>query len=133
MICGCGGLRAAFFVFFGAWLDLSCSGFSGGIVGAASGKSLPPLGSFSDSTQRKNASLSSSIAAHPGRPKLADTVNKTSATRAQACVDVLVIRRVRGSLSAFGADARLPPYGCRAVNGERARAAGFTAGSGSIF
>jgi hypothetical protein len=69
MICGCGGLRAAFFVFFGAWLDLSCSGFSGGIVGAASGKSPAPVGSFSDSTQRKKASLSSSIAAHPREAK----------------------------------------------------------------
>jgi hypothetical protein len=63
-------------------------GFSGGITGVASGKSSAdnarPLGSFSDSTQRKKASLSSSIAAHPARPRLADRAMRTSATRAQA-------------------------------------------------
>jgi hypothetical protein len=107
MICGCGGLRATFFVFFGAWLGLSSSGFSGGIVGVASGKSPPPLGSFSGSTHRKKASLNSSIAAHPARPKLADKAIRTSATRARARVDTLVIRRVVGAL--VGAAARMAP------------------------
>ena len=43
-----------------------------------------PLGSFSDSTQRKNASFNSSIAAQPARPKLADRAFRTSAIRARA-------------------------------------------------
>jgi hypothetical protein len=72
------GLLASFF-----------GGFAGAITGVASGKSSadnsrPLGGSFSDSTQRKKASLSSSIAAHPARPKLAESVVRTSATRAQA-------------------------------------------------
>jgi hypothetical protein len=95
-------LRAEVTRFLDGLLASLCGGFSGAITGVASGKSSAttprPLGNFSNSTQRKNASLSSSIAAHPARPKLADTVNNTSATRAQACVDVLMIRRVRGSL-----------------------------------
>jgi hypothetical protein len=53
-------------------------------VSPASGKSSAnnprPLGSVSDSTQRKKASLSSSIAAHTARPKLTDTAIRTSET-----------------------------------------------------
>jgi hypothetical protein len=74
---GFDGLLATFF-----------DGFSGGLTGVASGKSSAdnprPLGSFSDSTQRKKASFSSSIAAHPARPRLADSARRTSATRVQA-------------------------------------------------
>jgi hypothetical protein len=81
---GCGGLRDAFCIFFGARLGLSCSGFSGGIVGVVSGKSSGPLGSFSDSIQCKKVCLNSSIAAHPARPKVAHRAIRTSATRAQA-------------------------------------------------
>jgi hypothetical protein len=127
-ICGGCDLRADLTRFFDGLLASFCGGFSGGITGVASGESSAatprPVGSFSDSTHRKKVSLSSSIAAHPARPKLADTVNKTSATRAKVPVGVLVIGRVGASSSAFGADARLAPYGCRAVNAERARAAG---------
>jgi len=97
----CCSLRA---VSFGCGRRLlgSFGGFSGGTTGVTSGKSSAttprPLGSFSDSTQRKNASLSSSIAAHPARPRLADTAMATSATRARGRADTLVIRRVAGSL-----------------------------------
>jgi len=81
------GLRAVLIRFDGLLATFFC-GFSGGITGAASGTSPADnprsLGSFSDSTQRKKASLSSSIAAHPARPKLADRAMRTSATRAQA-------------------------------------------------
>ena len=83
----CSSLRA---VSFGCGRRLlgSFGVFSGGIVGAASGNSSAitpgPLGSFSDSTQRKKVSFSSSIAAHPARPKLVDRAIITSTTRAQA-------------------------------------------------
>jgi hypothetical protein len=43
--------------------------------------------------------LNSSIAAHPARPKLAHKAIRTSATRARARVDVLVLRRVGSSFS----------------------------------
>ena len=86
-VCGRCSLRADLTCFDGL-LASFFDGFSGGITGVASGKSSAnnprPLGSFSDSTQRKKASLSSSIAAHPARPKLADRATRTSATRAQA-------------------------------------------------
>ena len=107
-ICGCGGLRADLICFDGL-LASFCDGFSGGIIGVASGSanSPGPLGSFSDSTHRKKASLNSSIAAHPARPKLADKAIRTSATGARARVDTLVIRRVVGAL--VGAAARMAP------------------------
>jgi hypothetical protein len=85
-VSGCGSLPAdltAFDRLLASFFD----GFSGGITGVASGKSSADnpraLGSLSDSTQRKKASRSSSIAAHPARPKLADRAMRTSATRAQ--------------------------------------------------
>jgi hypothetical protein len=118
-VCGRCSLRA---VSFGCGRTLvgSFGVFSGGTTGVASGDSSGgtprPLGSLSDSTHRKKVSFSSSIAAHPARPKLVDTATRTSATRARARVDVLVIRRVGGSSSAFGAKRRVPPYGCREVN-----------------
>ena len=69
--------------------------FSGGTTGVASGNSWAdtprPLGSFSDSTQRKKVSFSYSIAAHAERLKLADTAIEASATRAQAHIETLVI------------------------------------------
>jgi hypothetical protein len=100
-VCGRCSLRA---VSFGCGRTLvgSFGVFSGGTTGVASGDSSGgtprPLGSLSDSTHRKKVSFSSSIAAHPARPKLVDTATRTSATRARARVDVLVIRRVGGSL-----------------------------------
>ena len=87
-VCGCCSLCADLTCFFGGWLASFFEGFSGGITGVASGKSSAknprPLGSFSDSTQRKKASFSSPIAAHPARPKLADKTIRPSATRPQA-------------------------------------------------
>ena len=86
-VCGRCSLRADLTCFDGL-LASFFDGFSGRITGVASGKSSAnnprPLGSFSDSTQRKKASFSSSIAAHPARPKLADRASRTSAARAQA-------------------------------------------------
>jgi hypothetical protein len=106
-VCGRCSLRADLTCFFDGLLASFFDGFSGGITGVASGKSSSnsprSLGSFPDSTQRKKASFSSSIAAHPARPKLADAATRTSATRARARVDVLVIRRVGGSLIGLGA------------------------------
>jgi hypothetical protein len=84
-VCGGCSLRA---VSFGCGRRLlgSFGVFSGGTTGVAAGNSsaimLGPLGGFSDSTQRKKASLSSSMAAHPARPRLAGTAIETSATRA---------------------------------------------------
>jgi hypothetical protein len=77
--------------------------FSSGTIGAASGNSsaITPgsLGRLSDSTHRKKVCLSSSIAAHPARPTLADTAIATNASRpARARVDIVVTRRVPGSL-----------------------------------
>jgi hypothetical protein len=87
-VCGCCSLRADLSCFFDGLLATFLDGISGGITGFTSGKSLAdnprPLGSFSDSTQRKKVSLSSSIAAHPARPKLAEKAIRASATRAQA-------------------------------------------------
>jgi hypothetical protein len=87
-VCGCCSLRADLSCFFDGLLVTFLDGISGGITGVTSGKSLAdnprPLGSFSDSTQRKKVSLSSSIAAHPARPKLTEKAIRASATRAQA-------------------------------------------------
>jgi hypothetical protein len=84
-VCGRSSLCAVSFS-CGCRLLGSFGVFSGGTTGVAAGKSsaimLGPLGSFSDSTQRKKASLSSSMAAHPARPKFAGTAIETSATRA---------------------------------------------------
>lgn len=97
-VCGRCSLRADLTCFLDGLLASFFDGFSGAITGVASGESSAdnprPLGSFSDSTQRKKASLSSSIAAHPARPKPADTAIRMSAARAQARIDTLVIRRV---------------------------------------
>ena len=79
VVCGRCSLRA---VSFGCGCRLlgSFGGvFSDGMTGVASGNSSRPLGSFSDSTHRKKVSFSSSIAAHPARPKLADTTIEMSA------------------------------------------------------
>jgi hypothetical protein len=109
-VCGRCSLRA---VSFGCGRRLlgSFGVFSGGTTGVAcdnsSANTPRPLGSFSDSTHRKKVSFSSSIAAHPARPTLTDTAIKTSATRARARVETLVIRRVAGSL--VDADGRMPP------------------------
>jgi hypothetical protein len=122
-VCGRCSLRA---ISFGCGRTLvgSFGVFSGGTTGVASGDSSGgtprPLGSLSDSTHRKKVSLSSSIAAHPARPKLVDTATRTSATRAWARVDVLVIRRVGGSLVGLWGERRVTPYGCREVNREPA-------------
>ena len=92
-ICGCCSLRADLTGFFDGLVTSFFDGFSGGTTGVASGKSsadnLRSLGDFSDSTQRKKASLSSSIAAHPTRPKLADRTIKTSATRPQERIGII--------------------------------------------
>jgi hypothetical protein len=97
-VCGRCGLRADLTRFDGL-LASFFEGFSGGVTGVAAGNPSEngprsAGGSFSDSTQRKKASFSSSIAAHPARPKLAHRATRTSATRARACVDVLSLRRV---------------------------------------
>jgi len=93
-VCGCCSLRADLACVFCVLLICFFEGFSGVMTGVASGKSSAinsrPLASFSDSTHRKKASLNSSIAAHPARPKLADTAIRTSATRARARIDILV-------------------------------------------
>jgi hypothetical protein len=107
-VCGCCSLRADLSCFFDGLLVTFLDGISGGITGVTSGKSLAdnprPLGSFSDSTQRKKVSLSSSIAAHPARPKLTEKAIRASATRAQARIigtvspsrtDLLPCRRLR--------------------------------------
>jgi hypothetical protein len=110
-VCGRCSLRAGLSFGCGRGLLGSFGVFSGGAIGVASGNSSAnnprPPGSFSDSTHRKKASFSSSIAAHPARPKLADMAIETSATRAQVHIDTVVIRRVAGSL--VNADARMAP------------------------
>ncbi len=106
-------LRADLTCFFAGLPASFFDGFSGRVTGVASGKSSAndprPLGSFSDSTQRKKASFSSSIAAHPARPKLADRAMKTSAARARARTDTLAIRRVALSPRRHRADASVAP------------------------
>src|SRR4029453_13390719 len=52
-ICGCCSLRADLAGLFDGLVASFFDGISGGIVGAASGKSPAPV--FSDSTQRKNS------------------------------------------------------------------------------
>ena len=75
----------------------SPGGITGVAVGKSSGNTPRPSGSFSDSTHRRMVSFSSSIAAHPARPKLAETVIETSATRVRARIDLAIVR-VAGSL-----------------------------------
>jgi hypothetical protein len=102
-VCGRRSLRANLTRFDGL-LASFFDGFSGGMMGVASGKTKGPRpagGSFPNSTQRKKASFRSSIAAHPARPKLADRAIRTSAIRARARIDTLVIRRVAGFLNGF--------------------------------
>ena len=116
LTCLDGLLASIFDGFFGGitgGLPTTCQTRVGGWPIGAGG-----LGGFSDSTQRKNASFSSSIAAHPVRPKLVDKTIRTSAPRAEAPVEVLVIRRVGGSLVGFWGERRLAPYGCCVVNGD---------------
>jgi len=100
-VCSRGSLRARLFFFFDVLLASVFNGFPGGITGVAVGKSSGntprPSGSFSDSTHRRMVSFSSSIAAHPARPKLAETVIETSATRVRARIDLAIVR-VAGSL-----------------------------------
>src|SRR5215510_14661660 len=83
------------------------NGFSGGIIGVVSGKSsvnTPPRppGDVPASNHRETAAFRSSITLHAVRPMLAETATKTSATRAQARIDTLLIRRVAGSLVGLG-------------------------------
>src|SRR5436190_23907348 len=66
--------------FFNDFLD------SGVIIGVAWGRAsaLPGRPGDPTSNHRDTVSLKSSIAPHAARPKLADTIIRTSATRAQA-------------------------------------------------
>ena len=109
--------------FFAILLASFFAGFSGGTTGVASGISsanVPrPLGSLSDSTHRKMVSLSSSMAAHPARPKLTGTDTEMSATRTQARMDNLAVGLVAAGSPLrlpFEGKARMAPYGCSAVN-----------------
>ena len=80
-LCGRCSLRADFSCFFDVLLASFFADFSGGTTGVASGPSTPrSLESFSDSTHRRKESLSSSMAAHPARPKHAETDAEMSAT-----------------------------------------------------
>ena len=102
----CGRCTLLLSFFFDALLAPFFNGFSGGIIGFASGKSSEntprPLGDFPTSNHRETAALRSSIALHAARPMLAETATKTSATRAQARIDTPVIRGVVGSLVGLG-------------------------------
>ena len=55
------------------------------------GKDSGPPGVFPMSNHRDTASFRSSINPQPARPKLAETAIRTSATRAQARIDILLI------------------------------------------
>lgn len=80
-LCGRCSLRADLSCFFDVLLASFFAGFSGGTTGLASGANTPrSLGSFSDSTHRRMVSLSSSMTAHPARPKHAETDAEMSAT-----------------------------------------------------
>src|SRR5215468_5555925 len=75
---------------FDALLASFFNDFPGGIlVGVACGgaSTLPVRPGDPTSNHRDAVSLRSSIAPHAARPKLADTVIRTSATRAQAPTD----------------------------------------------
>ena len=102
-VCGRCSLRAAALIFFFGALAASFGIFFGAITGAASGalpgNTSPSPVKFTVSNHREMVIFRSSIAAHPARPKLADTVIETSATRAQPPIDTPAIRGVAGSLS----------------------------------
>jgi hypothetical protein len=82
----CGLCLTALIIFLGALaarFGISAGGIRRGSAAYASGSSL----SFVElpvSNRWKMLTFRSSTAAHPGTPKLADKVNETSATRAQA-------------------------------------------------
>jgi hypothetical protein len=100
-VCGRCSLRAVLAFFFGALLTsfgIFSSGSTGDASGALPGNTPPSPGKFAVSNHLEMLALRSSIAAHPARPKLADTAIETSATRAHARIDTLAIRRVAGSL-----------------------------------
>lgn len=79
-LCGRCSLRADSSCFFDVLLASFFAGFSGGTTGVTSGANTPrSLGSFSDSTHRRKVSLSSSMAAHPARPKHAEMYAEMSA------------------------------------------------------
>jgi hypothetical protein len=117
---GC-GLRAAALIFFFGASAATFGIFFGAITGAASGalpgNTSPSPVKFTLSNHREIVIFRSSIAAHPARPKLADTVIEMSATRAQAPIDTLAIRDVAGSLSGHWDGPSVTPYSCGAVNG----------------
>src|ERR1700704_3161601 len=86
-VCGRCSLRAAALVFFFGALAASFGILSGAITGAASGAlpgniSRSPV-KFTVSNHREIVIFRSSIAAHPARPKLAETAIEMGATRAQ--------------------------------------------------
>src|SRR6516164_8750809 len=85
-VCGRCTLVANLSFFFDALRASFFNDFSGGIVGVACGgaSALPGRPGDPASNHRDMVSLRSSIAPHAARPRLADTIIRTSATRAQA-------------------------------------------------
>src|SRR5580704_9271243 len=88
-VCGRCTLVANLSFFFGALLASFFNDFSGGIIGVACGRAsaLPDRPGDPTSNHRDAASLRSSIAPHAARPKPADTIIRTNATRAQARIN----------------------------------------------
>src|SRR6516162_813808 len=99
-------------LFFDALLASFFNDFSGGIVGVPCGSwsALPGRPGDPTSNNRDTVSLRSSIARHAARPRLADTIIRTSATRAQARIGT---QRLPGLV--VGGPHRLmqPRYGIR--------------------
>src|SRR5262249_42118560 len=112
-------LRAAILIFFfgglAAFFGILSGVITGGTSGALPSDAWPSPVKFA-SNHWEILTCRSLIAAHPARPKLADTVIVMSATRAHAPIDTLAIRGGRAPSRGIGADASVTPYGCGAVN-----------------
>src|SRR6476660_8176705 len=109
-VCGRCNLRVAGLILLLGALA-ACFGISAGGIGRVSGaypsSSSPSPVKFTGSNHWKMLTFRSSIAAHPVRPKPADKVKETSATRAQP---------PNWYSPSVARDGRVTPHGCRGVN-----------------
>jgi hypothetical protein len=118
-VCGRCSLRVAGLILLLGALA-ACFGISAGgirrVSGAYPSSSSPSPVKFTGSNHWKMLTFRSSIAAHPARPKPADKVKETSATRAQPpnWYSPSVARVLSGHR--VGMDGRVTPHGCRGVN-----------------
>jgi hypothetical protein len=114
-----GSLRARLFFFFDALLASVFNGFSGGITGVAVGKSSGTLRVHPGASRTRPIVEWCLLAHQSQRIPRGQSSRRRSLKRAQPeCGRALTSRSfaLRAPSLAFGAGARVAPYGCHAVN-----------------